>query len=40
LKLIKRLSSAVFLINSAELPIVGIYRKTLHITDGNKETRL
>jgi predicted aspartyl protease len=40
LKLIKRLSSAVSLINGAELPIAGVYRETLRITDGNKETRL
>jgi hypothetical protein len=40
LKSIKRLSSAVSLINGAELPIAGVYRETLHITDGNKETRL
>jgi hypothetical protein len=39
LKLIKQLSSAVFLINGAELPIVGVYRGTLRIIDGNKETR-
>ncbi len=40
LKSIKRLSLAVSLINGAELPIAGVYRKTLRITDGNKETRL
>jgi hypothetical protein len=40
LKPIKRLSSAVSLINGAELPIAGVYRETLRITDGNKETRL
>ncbi len=40
LKLIKRLSFAVFLINGAELPIAGIYCKTLRIIDENKETRL
>ncbi len=40
LKPIKRLSFAVFLINGAELPIVSVYRETLRITDGNKETRL
>ncbi len=40
LKPIKRLSSTVSLINGAELPIAGVYRKTLCITDGNKETCL
>ncbi len=40
LKPIKRLSSAVSLINGAELPVAGVYRKTLRITNGNKETRL
>ncbi len=40
LKPIKQLSSAVSLINGAELPIAGVYHKTLRITDGNKETHL
>ncbi len=40
LKPIKQLSSTVFLINGAELPIAGVYRETLHITDSSKETRL
>jgi hypothetical protein len=40
LKPIKRLTSAVSLINGTELPIVGVYRETLRITDANKETRL
>jgi hypothetical protein len=40
LKPIKRLSFAVSLINGAELPIAGVYRETLRITDSNKETRL
>ncbi len=40
LKPIKRLFSAVSLINGAELPIAGVYRETLRITDGIKETRL
>ncbi len=39
-KPIKWLSSAVPLINSVDLPIAGVYRETLCITDGNKETRL
>ncbi len=39
-KPIKQLSSAVSLINGAELPITGVYCETLCITDGNKETRL
>jgi hypothetical protein len=30
----------VFLINGTELPIAGVYRETLRITDANKETRL
>ncbi len=37
---IKRLSSTVTLINGAKLPIAGVHRETLRITDGNKETRL
>ncbi len=28
------------LINGTELPIAGVYRETLRITDANKETRL
>jgi hypothetical protein len=40
LKPIKHLTSAVSLINGTELPIAGVYRETLHITDTNKETRL
>ncbi len=40
LKLIKRLFSAVSLINGAELPIAGVYRETLRITNGNKDARL
>jgi hypothetical protein len=40
LKPIKRLSSTVSLINSAELPIAGVYLETLRITDWNNETRL
>jgi hypothetical protein len=40
LKPIKQLSSAVSLINSAELPIAGVYREILRVTDGNKKTHL
>ncbi len=40
LKLIKRLSSAVSLINGAKLPFAGVYHETLCITDRNKETSL
>jgi hypothetical protein len=40
LKPIKHLTSAVSLINGTELPIAGVYHKTLRITDTNKETRL
>jgi hypothetical protein len=40
LKPIKWLFSVVSLINGAELPIAGVYRETLCITNGNKETRL
>jgi hypothetical protein len=40
LKPIKPLSSAISLINGAELPIAGIYPETLCITDQNKETCL
>ncbi len=40
MKLIMQLFSAVSLINGAELPIAGVYRETLCITDGNKKTRL
>jgi hypothetical protein len=39
-KPIKRLTSAVSLINGTELPIAGVYGETLCITDANKETRL
>ncbi len=40
MKPIKQLSSAVSLINDAKLPIAGVYRETLRITNGHKETRL
>jgi hypothetical protein len=40
LKPIKRLSSAVSLIHSAELPIAGVYLETLRVTNGNEETCL
>jgi hypothetical protein len=40
LKPLKRLASAVSLINGTELPIAGVYRETLRITDVNQETRL
>ncbi len=40
MKPIKRLLSAVSLINSAELPIASVYHETLCMTDGNKETCL
>ncbi len=40
LKPIKRLSSAVSLINSADLPLAGVYHETLRITDGNNKARL
>ncbi len=31
---------ALSLINGTELPIAGVYREALRITDANKETRL
>jgi hypothetical protein len=40
LRPLKHLASMVSLINGAELPIRGLYRETLCITDGNRETRL
>ncbi len=40
LRLIKRLSCVVSLINGAELSIVGVFRKTLRITNGNRQTSL
>jgi hypothetical protein len=40
MKLIKRLSLAVSLINCTKLPLTGVYCKSLRITDGNRETCL
>ncbi len=40
LKPIKRLTSAVSLINGTKLPIAGAYCDALRITDANKEMRL
>jgi hypothetical protein len=39
-KLIKHLTLALSLINGTKLPIAGVFRETLHITDANNETCL